>query len=167
MSNRLYKWTAGEESHKYDDIIDLPHFESEKHPHMSMSDRAAQFSPFDALNGYSEEIAETGRIKEERIVLSETQKEKISDELQKLNSICLQINHERYKGNETDYPSAALTYFVADRSGNDTGSYKKITGRIKYINLTEGYINIIDQNRRNRNIRINDISDINGSASEN
>ena len=39
---------------KYDDIIDLPHPVSEKHPHMSMYDRAAQFSPFDALTGYSE-----------------------------------------------------------------------------------------------------------------
>ena len=38
---------------KYDDIIDLPHPVSEKHPHMSMYDRAAQFSPFDALTGYS------------------------------------------------------------------------------------------------------------------
>jgi hypothetical protein len=167
MSNRLYKWTANEESHKYDDIIDLPHFESNKHPHMSMSDRAAQFSPFDALNGYSEEIAETGRIKEERIVLSETQKEKISNELLRLNSICLQINHERYNGNEADYPSATVTFFVTDKSGHDTGSYKKMTGRIKYTNLTEGYITIIDQNSKNRNIRINDISDINGSDSEN
>ena len=46
---------------KYDDIIDLPHPVSEKHPHMSMYDRAAQFSPFDALTGYSESIDETAR----------------------------------------------------------------------------------------------------------
>lgn len=29
----------------YDDIIDLPHPMSQKHPRMSMHDRAAQFSP--------------------------------------------------------------------------------------------------------------------------
>lgn len=46
---------------KYDDIIHLPHPKSEKHPPMSMADRAAQFSPFAALTGYDAVIAETGR----------------------------------------------------------------------------------------------------------
>ena len=33
---------------KYDDIIHLPHPTSARHPRMSMTDRAAQFSPFAA-----------------------------------------------------------------------------------------------------------------------
>lgn len=33
-------------THKYDDIIHLPHPEPQNHPRMSMHDRAAQFSPF-------------------------------------------------------------------------------------------------------------------------
>lgn len=35
----------------YDDIINLPHHVSTKHPRMSMYNRAAQFSPFAALTG--------------------------------------------------------------------------------------------------------------------
>lgn len=44
---------------KYDEIIDLPHHVSKKHPHMSAINRAAQFSPFAALTGYEDIIEET------------------------------------------------------------------------------------------------------------
>ena len=40
----------------YEDIIHLPHHVSERHPRMSMMDRAAQFSPFAALTGYDAAI---------------------------------------------------------------------------------------------------------------
>ena len=46
---------------KYDDIIDLPHHVSEKHPHMSREDRAAQFAPFAALTGHDKAIEETAK----------------------------------------------------------------------------------------------------------
>ena len=36
-------------SSRYDDIINLPHHVSQTRPRMSMTDRAAQFSPFAAL----------------------------------------------------------------------------------------------------------------------
>lgn len=42
----------------YDDIINLPHHVSTKHPQMSMMNRAAQFAPFAALTGYSAAIEE-------------------------------------------------------------------------------------------------------------
>lgn len=42
--------------HIYADIIDLPHHVSSKYPHMSMEQRAAQFSPFAALAGHTEAI---------------------------------------------------------------------------------------------------------------
>ncbi len=45
----------------YDDIINLPHHVSSKHPHMSMEKRAAQFAPFAALTGYKEVIENTNR----------------------------------------------------------------------------------------------------------
>ncbi len=43
---------------KYDDIIELEHHRSTKHPHMSIHDRAAQFAPFEALTGHKEQIAQ-------------------------------------------------------------------------------------------------------------
>ena len=43
----------------YEDIINLPHPESEKHPRMSRSARAAQFAPFAALTGHDEVIDDT------------------------------------------------------------------------------------------------------------
>ena len=42
----------------YDDIINLPHPVSKKHPQMSMMQRAAQFAPFAALTGYDAAISE-------------------------------------------------------------------------------------------------------------
>jgi hypothetical protein len=36
----------------YDDMLHLPHHVSQRHPQMSLHDRAAQFSPFAALTGY-------------------------------------------------------------------------------------------------------------------
>ena len=40
----------------YDDIINLPHHVSKRHPQMSMMQRAAQFAPFAALTGYDAAI---------------------------------------------------------------------------------------------------------------
>ena len=45
-------------THDYDDIINLPHHVSKRHPQMSMWNRAAQFAPFAALTGYEEAIQE-------------------------------------------------------------------------------------------------------------
>lgn len=58
----------------YDDIIRLPHHTSEKHPRMGREERAAQFSPFAALAGYEDVIAETARMTEEKPVLSDDEK---------------------------------------------------------------------------------------------
>ena len=41
---------------KYDDIINLPHYEPKYHPRMSKYKRSAQFAPFAALTGYGEEV---------------------------------------------------------------------------------------------------------------
>lgn len=48
----------------YQDIIHLPHHVSDNRPHMSMHDRAAQFSPFAALTGYDDAVKEAARITE-------------------------------------------------------------------------------------------------------
>ena len=47
---------------QYEGILHLPHHISAVHPPMSRQDRAAQFSPFAALTGYEDAIAETARL---------------------------------------------------------------------------------------------------------
>jgi len=53
--------------HRYDDIINLKHHVSKKHPQMSLYARSAQFAPFAALTGYEEAIKETARKTLDRI----------------------------------------------------------------------------------------------------
>lgn len=76
------------ESHKYDDIIDLPHYKSKTRKKMSNYDRAAQFSPFAALTGHSAAIAETARLTDRKRELTEEEKLIISDKLRYLSEIC-------------------------------------------------------------------------------
>lgn len=44
---------------EYDDIINLPHHVSTRHPQMSMQARAAQFAPFAAVTGHGDAARET------------------------------------------------------------------------------------------------------------
>lgn len=108
-------------SHKYDDIINLPHHVSKKHPQMSLHDRAAQFSPFAALTGHKAAINETARLTDEKQILSE-------DVIAKLNE---QLN--LIKENIGTNPIVTITYFVPD-DGKSGGAYISNTGVVKKIN---------------------------------
>ena len=46
----------------YSDIINLSHHTSNRHKHMSLYERAAQFAPFSALTGFDEAIDESAQI---------------------------------------------------------------------------------------------------------
>lgn len=107
-------------THKYDDIINLPHHVSKKHPQMSLHDRAAQFSPFAALTGHKAAINETARLTDEKQILSE-------DVIAKLNEQ-LNLIKENIGTNQT----VTITYFVPDdkKSG---GAYISHTGVVKKI----------------------------------
>ena len=59
---------------RYDDIINIKHFEP-KHKRMSLYERAAQFAPFAALTGYSDEIKEAARITEDENSFDEDYKD--------------------------------------------------------------------------------------------
>jgi len=48
-------------SGKYDDIINMEHPTSKKHPRMDGLNRAGQFAPFAALTGLDDAIEETGK----------------------------------------------------------------------------------------------------------
>jgi hypothetical protein len=64
---------------RYKDIINLPHYQSKKRPHMSNYDRAAQFSPFAALTGHDEAIRETARLTDKKLELDEMTKTMLNE----------------------------------------------------------------------------------------
>ena len=107
---------------KYDDIINLPHHESTKHPKMSLYDRAAQFSPFAALTGHDEAIQETARLTDQRIELDESNKVLINEKLQTI-----------YTSLE-DGPEVTFTYFCPDERKKG-GSYVTHTGIVKKMDV--------------------------------
>ena len=86
---------------EYDDIINLPHHVSKKHPQMSIQDRAAQFSAFDALTGLKGIIGQRNEELNyvEKIELSEELQEKISDTIQMLEVGDL-VKIKYYKNNQ-------------------------------------------------------------------
>lgn len=110
--------------HKYDDIINLPHPISTRHPQMSLLDRAAQFSPFAALTGHEEAIKETARVTEERIELDEDRKERLDERLQMI----------REKLSEKT--KLTFTYFQPDERKSG-GAYLTVTGVVKKIDEYE------------------------------
>ena len=119
-------------SDDYKDIINLPHHVSSKRPQMPMLDRAAQFSPFAALTGYDDAIHETGRLTDEKIDLSEEEKEALDRKQQ--------ILMERLG----DHPALTITYFVPDERKTG-GSYQTITGVVRRIDTVNGVLLLTDQ----------------------
>ena len=93
-------------NNSYDDIINLPHPVSKKHPQMPLWDRAAQFAPFAALTGHEAAIKETARLTDERLELSE---EAITQLNEKINIIRNNIGIEQ---------KVSITYFVPDSKKN-------------------------------------------------
>lgn len=104
----------------YEDIINLPHHVSDKYPHMPIYDRAAQFAPFAALTGHEEAINETSRYTEERIELTEEQKENIDRKLQELRDCGTNRN-------------VRIVYFEPDEHKKG-GTYVELRGTVKKIN---------------------------------
>ena len=88
-------------SSKYDDIINLPHHQSDKHPHMTMKQCAAQFAPFAALAGYAESIGEAHRQTDEFAALDATVIEEADRTLQELAAYI----------DRGESPTATCTYF--------------------------------------------------------
>lgn len=118
----------------YDDIIDLPHPMSQKHPRMSMHDRAAQLSPFAALTGHGAAIAETERETAAWTDLEEDEREHLNRQL------C--ILRDRLE----ERPEVAITYFVPD-SRKAGGAYVTIRGVARKMDLTEQVIQMADRSR--------------------
>ena len=171
MGNRPYVWKGGEETDKYDAIIDCPHYVSQRRPHMSMIDRAAQFSPFDALEGYSDEIDETARTTDDRIELSEMQMDELNEKISRLNEICEETAHNRLTGSDVILPTVTITYFVPDKEINrhskkSGGAYVSYTGKVRRVDMTLGKMTFQGKNGKRKTIAVADIIDIQGDFAE-
>ena len=118
-------------SGKYDDMIDLPHPTSNKHPRMSIQDRAAIFSPFAALSGHGAAIAETARLTDRRMELDEDTKA----ELDQKQAVLLEHIGEQ--------PEVTVTWFQPD-GRKDGGAYLTATGRLKKIDEVERILTLLD-----------------------
>ena len=118
-------------NNSYDGIIHLPRPVSKTRPRMPLINRAAQFSPFAALAGHEDAIAETARVTDERIELDEDAKVALSE---KLRIIGARIKEQ---------PEVSITYFQPD--GVKTGGrYVTAVGRVKKIREYERLIVLTD-----------------------
>lgn len=127
----------------YDDIITLPHHVSNRHPHMPVSDRAAQFAPFAALTGYDAAIRETARLTSQKTELTEEAKALLDRKQQVLLASA-----------ET-HPEVTVIWFKADprKAG---GSYESVTGRFRNIDSLNRQLVLTDKTR----IPLDDILDL-------
>jgi len=115
----------------YDDIINLPHHTSKRHPRMSMLNRAAQFAPFAALTGFGAAIEESGRLTDEWVELSDVG-------IYELNKRMAQLIER-----QAEHPEVSIVYFKPDARKHG-GSYKTISGNIKRIDETERMVELTD-----------------------
>ena len=115
----------------YDDIINLPHPTSKRHPRMPVHDRAAIFSPFAALSGHGAAIAETARLTERRMELDEDTRA----ELDRKQGVLLEHIDEQ--------PEITITWFQPDEK-KDGGAYLTTTGRLKKLRELERLLVLAD-----------------------
>lgn len=112
----------------YDDIIHLPY--PRKPQRMSNYDRAAQFAPFAALTGHGEAIAETARLTESAVELSEDGIAILNEKLrtlepgQNVNVIYFQPDRRKAGGAYVRY----------------TGSVKKVDAHNAALVMTDGTV---------------------------
>ena len=115
----------------YDDIINLPHPTSKRHPRMPIRDRATIFSPFAALSGHGAAIAETARLTERRMELDEDSRA----ELDRKQGVLLEHIDEQ--------PEITITWFQPDEK-KDGGAYLTTTGRLKKLRELERLLVLAD-----------------------
>lgn len=135
---------------KYDSIINMQHYELKYHRRMSIDNRAAQFSAYDALTGYSELVKETARLTKTKKDLSEDNKKNINMKLQLLEKFI------------KEKPLVTVIYFKKNSKKNG-GNYLEYTNNIKRIDNIEKIIIFKD----NFKIKLDNIIDIKAEIIEN
>ena len=138
----------------YADIIHLPHWQSPTRTPMSAYERAAQFSSFNALEGYEDMVGEEARVVGQMEPLTETEMEVLN---QKINLIAdvLEDGH---------HPILTFTYFLND-SMKQGGSYVTMTERVRKIDAVNKKIHLYKKTGASESymeLDMNKIKDISG-----
>ena len=142
----------------YADIIGLPHHQSSAHPHMSLYDRAAQFSSYKALRGYEDMVAEEARLTSSKPELEEYELELLN---KKLNLIADIINGGTR-------PTVTISYYLPDERKSG-GAIVDITDTIKRIDTVSGQVILMSTRESGINevIEIKSILSIQGDLIDN
>ena len=106
----------------YPDIIDHPHWQSPTRPHMSLYDRAAQFSAFDALAGYSDMVREEQRLTDKEMELDENTLNSLNQKLSLIADVIADGHH----------PELTFTIFKPDEH-KAGGAYVDVTDTVRRI----------------------------------
>jgi hypothetical protein len=125
----------------YSDIIKLPHYELKNHSRMSIENRSAQFAPFSALSGFSEEVIETARIVDK--------KKNMTEEERRILDIKLNLVENHFDS------YVEVIYFVPD-SKKSGGRYENYKSKIRVIDKSNRIIIFTDKKK----IKIDDVIDI-------
>lgn len=124
----------------YADIIDREHHVSKHRQPMPRIARAAQFSPFAALTGYDDLVAESARLTDARIQLTEEEKVAVNDVLTWMTARSTSTGNGGFSaGIAGTSAEATFTFFVPDKIKSG-GSYETVTGRIKKHDAIKGTI---------------------------
>ena len=141
----------------YADIIDLPHHQSDRHPHMSLHDRAAQFAPFAALVGYDEMVDEEARLTDRQIAPGESDLDRLDRKFSRLSGLL----------SAKQRPLISALVFVPD-SRKAGGRYDTVTGRARKLDLYEKKLILLREGSPAEEISLNmdRILDLSGDSLE-
>lgn len=116
---------------KYDDIIHTPWPRPTKRARMSLEDRAAQFAPFAALTGYDAVLAETARLTQNPVFLTEKSLEELNAQLR------------RAQARLDAQPGVRLTVYYEDEN-KAGGRFETVAGNLKKIDCYLGGLVLTD-----------------------
>ena len=115
----------------YEDILNLSRPQYPDHPPMSIHDRAAQFSPFAALVGYDDAVAETARLTDRRREISEEELRELNEAVASLSE-CIATR-----------PLVTVDYFIPD-ARKEGGRYESKTGNLRTIDTYHREVVFVD-----------------------
>ena len=131
---------------KYEEIINMPHHISERHPPLEKDSYTAQFSPFESLTGFDIVVEEVARVTDNMICIDEDEKSRLSDMIVEIIK------------NIDSKPEITFRYFIPDAE-KDGGKFVSVNGTVKKYSDADNTIMLSDGTI----IPVESIVDIQGS----